>query len=326
MKKNKSAYKGIDVNNIDSSPVYFLGKLCWSVIRFIFMLEMAFVILYPIFYMLSMSFRSSADMYDMSIVWIPKHFTMENFKLVFSTLDFGVAFKNTAIISIVCTILQILVCAVTGYGFARFKFKGSKLLFLAVIFTIIVPPQMINIPNYLLFSDFDIFGIIGLITGGKANINMLDNYGTMFLLAALGQGLRSGVFILIFCQFFKGIPKELEEAAMIDGCGYLKTYLKIMLPNAEGPIVTTAIFSMVWYWNDFYTMSTFFTKVRTLSVNLSGLTQSLSSIMSNDAYNPYKVLTIQQAACIVCLLPIFILFVVLQRRFSQSMISSGLVG
>ena len=147
------------VQNIAVSPLYFLGKVCWSVIRLFFMLEMAFVILYPIIYMLSMAFRSSADMYDASIVWIPKNFTMENFIMVFDSLDFDVAFKNTVIISLVCTVLQVIVCAITGYGFARFKFKGSTLLFFVAIFTVIIPPQMINLPNYLLFSDFDIFGI-----------------------------------------------------------------------------------------------------------------------------------------------------------------------
>lgn len=321
MSKNKNAM----VQNIAVSPLYFLGKVCWSVIRLFFMLEMAFVILYPIIYMLSMAFRSSADMYDASIVWIPKNFTMENFVMVFDSLDFDVAFKNTVIISLVSTILQVIVCAITGYGFARFKFKGSTFLFFVAIFTVIVPPQMINLPNYLLFSDFDIFGIFNLITGHGIG-NMLDKYITVFLLAALGIGLRSGLFILIFSQYFKGIPTELEEAAMIDGCGYFKTFLKIMVPNAGGPIITTFLFSMVWYWNDFYTMTTFFTEIRTLSVNLANIGHSLANVMSTASYNPYKVMTIKQAACIVVMLPIFILFVFLQKRFVRSMVSSGLVG
>jgi len=321
-----STPKRLNTDNIAVSPLYFLGKVIWSVVRLFFMLEMAFIILYPIIYMLSMAFRDSADMWDLSIVWIPKNFTLENFKLVFDSLKFDVAFKNTVIISVVSTILQVIICAVTGYGFARFKFKGSNILFLVVIFTVIVPPQMINLPNYLLFSDFDIFGILGLIFGDSLKVNMLDSYSTMFILAVLGQGLRAGLFILIFRQYFKGIPVELEEAAMIDGCGYFKTFIKIMAPNAGGPILTTFLFSMVWYWNDYYTMSTFFTQIRTLSVNLSNIGLSLQNMMSSDAYNPYKVMTLKQAACIVCMLPIFILFAVLQKRFVRTMVSSGLVG
>ncbi len=321
-----SNIKKINADNIAVSPLYFFGKVVWSIIRLFFMIEMAFVILYPIIYMISMAFRDPADMWDLSIVWIPKHFTMSNFKLVFESLDFDVAFKNTAIISVVCTVLQVIVCAVTGYGFARFKFKGSSLLFLVVIFTVIVPPQMINLPNYLLFSDFDLFGIIRLITGGGIRINMLDKFSTVFMLAIFGMGLRSGLFILIFSQYFKGIPTELEEAAMIDGCGYFKTFVKIMLPNAGGPILTTFLFSMVWYWNDYFTMSTFFTQIRTLSVNLSNIGLSLASLMSSAAYSPYRVMTIKQAACIVCMVPMFILFSALQKRFVRTMVSSGLVG
>lgn len=318
--------KKTDVKNIAVSPLWFLGKVGWSIVRAVFMLEMAFVILYPVIYMLSMAFRDSKDMFDMSIVWIPRNFTLENFKLVFDSMDFLPALKNTTIISVCCTILQLICCMTTGYGFARFKFKGSRILLLLVIFTVIVPPQMINIPNYLLFSDFDVFGIIHLITGSPTTVNMLDSYGTVMILAVLGQGLRSGLFILIFFQYFKNIPNELEEAAMIDGCGYFKTYTNIMLPNAEGPIITTVMFSLVWYWNDYYTITTFFTKIRTLSANLSGIKLSLMNLMSSDAYNPYKVTTIQQAACIVCMLPMLVMFILLQRKFSRSMISSGIVG
>lgn len=316
----------MNAGKIAVSPLSVLAKIVWSIVRFFFLLGMAFIILYPIIYMLSMALRDSIDMYDASIVWIPRHFTFENFKLVFSSLGFGEVIGNTAIIAIVCTGLQILICATAGYGFARFQFKGHRLLLAIVIFTIIVPPQMVNLPNYMLFSDFDIFGIIHAITGAGQTFSMLDNMGTLFLLAGFGQGIRSGLFIFIFYQFFKGVPKELEEAAMIDGCGYFKTYTRIMLPNAGGPVITTLIFSAVWYWNDYYTMTTFLTNIRTVSVKLSGLSNSMTNLFSTDAYDPYKIMTIQQAACLVCLMPIFILYVVLQRRFSRSVLNSGLTG
>ena len=146
------------------------------------------------------------------------------------------------------------------------------------------------------------------------------------MLAALGQGIRSGLFILIFYQYFRSVPKELQEAAMLDGCGEFRLFSKIMLRNASGPIITTTIFSAVWYWNDYYTMTTFFINIRTVSTKLTGLTNSLTALMGNDAYNPYKIMTIQQAACFTVLVPALILFIVLQRRFSRSVLTSGLVG
>lgn len=315
-----------NLNNIAVSPLHVLGKLIWKIVRFFFMLGMAFIILYPIIYMLSMALRDSADMYDSSVVWIPKHFTLENFKLLFTSLDFTTPLKNSAIITVVCTILQTIVCAMTGYGFAMYKFKGHKLLLGVVIFTIIVPPQMVNLPNYLLFSDFDIFGIIHAVTGADKTFSMIDQFYTVFILAALGQGIRSGLFILIFYQYFRNVPKELQEAAMIDGCGEWKLFNRIMLRNAEGPIVTTVIFSAVWYWNDYYTMTTFFVNIRTVATKLSSLNSSLTSIFGTDAYNPYKIMTIQQAACLVTLVPALILFMFLQRKFTRSMLNSGLVG
>lgn len=324
-KENANLQKA-DVSKIAISPLYFLGKIMWGILRSFFLLGMTFIILYPIFYMLSMALRDSIDMYDASIVWIPKHFTLENFKLVFTQLDFGDALKNSAVITTICTLLQVVICAITGYGFARFDFRGKKLLFAIVIFSIIIPPQMVNLPNYMLFSDFDVFGVIHALSGAEKTFSMLDNMGTLFLLSALGQGIRSGLFILIFCYYFQSVPKELEEAAMIDGCGYFRTFTRIMIPNAGGPIVTTLIFGSVWYWNDYYTMTTYLTNIRTVSVKLSGISDSLSATMSSDAYNPYKIMTMQQAACLICLIPIFVLFVVLQRRFSRSVLNSGLTG
>lgn len=313
------------VKKIAVSPMYYLGNAVWGIVRFFFLLGMTFIILYPIIYMLSMALRDSVDMYDSSVVWIPRHFTLENFKLLFTSLDFASALKNSAIITVVCTLLQTIVCAMTGYGFAMYKFKWHKVLLGMVIFTIIVPPQMVNLPNYLLFSDFDIFGIIHAVTGVEKTFSMLDQYYSVFLLAALGQGIRSGLFILIFYQFFRSVPKELQEAAMLDGCGELRLFSKIMLRNASGPIITTTIFSAVWYWNDYYTMTTFFINIRTVSTKLSGLSSSLTAVFGTDAYNPYKIMTIQQAACFTVLVPALILFMVLQRRFSRSVLTSGLV-
>lgn len=323
MKKNENKPS---VKTIAVSPMYYLGKAVWSIVRFFFLLGMAFIILYPIMYMLSMALRDSVDMYDSSVVWIPRHFTLENFKLLFTSLDFTPALKNTAIITAVCTLLQVIVCAMTGYGFAMYKFKGHKLLLGVVIFTIIVPPQMVNLPNYLLFSDFDIFGIIHGVTGAEKTFSMIDQFCTVFILAALGQGIRSGLFILIFYQYFRSVPQELTEAAMLDGCGEFRLFSKIMLRNASGPIITTTLFSAVWYWNDYYTMTTFFINIRTVSMKLTGLNTSLTSIFGTDAYNPYKIMTIQQAACFTVLLPALVLFIILQRRFTRSVLTSGLVG
>lgn len=121
MVKNKRA----SYANADSSPLYYLGRAVWSAVRFFFLLGMTFVILYPLLYMLSMSLRAGADMYDMSVVWLPKHFTLDNFRVVFEQLGFGTAMLNTIEIALGCAVIQVFVCALTGYGFAVFRSRAG---------------------------------------------------------------------------------------------------------------------------------------------------------------------------------------------------------
>lgn len=309
-----------------ASSLPFLGAAVWSAVRFLFLLCMAYVIFSPLIYMISLAVRDSRDIYDMSIVWIPKHFTLENFKMVFGDLQFGEVLKNSGIIAVGGTLLSVFVCSMAAYGFARFKFKGSRLLFFVVILTILIPPQITAMPNYVLFSSFDFFGIIGGLTGHPTDINMLDNMGTIMLLSVLGQGIRSGLIIFIFRQYYKGIPAELEQAAEIDGCGYISTYFRIMLPNAGGPLRISILFSLVWYWSDFYTLTTYLPNTRIISSVISNVSEALQHVLYMEARDPYKIVTIEQAACLISLLPILIIFLIAQKSFARSIETTGLVG
>ena len=234
--------------------------------------------------------------------------------------------KNSGILAVTCTVLSVFVCSLAGYGFACFQFRENRLLFLVVILTILIPPQLTGLPNYVLFSSFDFFGLFRAITGHATNLNLLNNMGVMMLMAALGQGLRAGLFIFIFRQYYKGVPNELEQAAVIDGCGYTATYFRIMLPNAGGPIRICTLFSLVWYWSDYYTLSTYLPDVRIVSSVLGDMRSSLQHILAQDALDPYKIITIEQAACIASVLPLLLLFLIVQKTFARSVETTGLVG
>ena len=273
MKRTAEGHSGLPST---ASPLPYLGGAAWSAVRFLFLLCMAFIILYPLVYMLSLSIREGRDVYDMSVVWIPKHYTLDNFKTVFGPLNFAEVMKNSGILAVTCTVLSVFVCSLAGYGFARFQFRENRLLFLVVILTILIPPQLTGLPNYVLFSSFDFFGLFRAITGHATNLNLLNNMGVMMLMAALGQGLRAGLFIFIFRQYYKGVPNELEQAAVIDGCGYTATYFRIMLPNACGPIRICTLFSLVWYWSDYYTLSTYLPDGRIVSRVLGDMRSSPS--------------------------------------------------
>jgi len=304
-------------------------KLVISFFKAVFLICMCFVVLYPILYMVSMALRTSEDLHNPTVIWIPMHFTLENFKDVFELMHYPKVFFNTLSMSLLGTLLNVSVCACTAYGLARFEFKINKLIFFLCIFTIIVPVQCISTPLYLQFRNFDFLGIgslIGLITGKNLTVNLLDTYGTMLIPAALGQGLRSGLFIYIFQQFFRGIPRELEEAANIDGCSIPKTFISVMVPNAKSAIISCVLFSFVWYWNDYYTTNLFFTDTFSLNGALAALTDTLRSNGLNSWEDPYLVVTRMQAGCLLVITPMLIVYMVLQKQFTESIDRTGLVG
>lgn len=276
--------------------------------------------------MVSMAFRSYTDFNDVTVVWLTKTFTLENFKMLLIYLGFGDALLHTTVITVSTTICQLIITSMIGYGFGRFQFKGRNILLGLVIFTVIVPPQMLNLSNYLLMQDFDFFGLIRAITGKPTGISLLNGPLSFVLPAILGQGLRSGLFILIFRQIYAALPKELEEAALIDGCGAVKTYLSVMMPNASNSFLITGIFSVVWYWTDYYSAATLLTSYRTLAINLPDLRTTASMLLPMAERNAYRYIPMEQAACLLMILPLLIIFLLIQRHFSNSIDKTGLVG
>ena len=305
------------------------GSLLFKLFRFTLLFALCFVILYPIIYMLSVSFREPRDLYDPTVIWIPRHFTLENYKYINETMGYFKLLGNTLFISIVGTVLNVFSCALAGYGFARFKFKGKGILFAFVMFMIIVPPQNVSIPLFLQYSKFDWFGISILLEnlfGLNTYANFLNTPMTLFIPAALGIGIRAGLFIYIFRQFFAGMPKELEDAAYIDGCGLFKTFFRIIIPNASGAFLSTFLFSFVWYYNDFFFTSMYFSNPETLSTALGSLKEMLRGLGFEIWTDPYSIVTQMQAASILTILPLVIIYMFLQKFFTESIEHSGIVG
>lgn len=301
-----------------------------GVVRAIFLVSMCFIILYPILYMISMSFRTVDDIFDPTVIWIPKNFTTTNFQKVFEMIEYFPRLFNSLKISLIATVLNVIICAFAGYGFARFNFKFKSLLFGFVLFSIIVPPSSISIPMYMGYRNFDFLGIgtlIGIFTGESLTVNLLNTEATLYVPAILGVGIKSGLFIYIFRQFFRNLPKELEDAACIDGCSILRTYFGIMVPNASSSFISCFLFSFVWYWNDYSTITMYFNEPITLSASLS----MIGTIMKGSTYaeigsNPYIALLYTQCACLLCIIPLLIMYIFLQRFFTESIESSGIVG
>lgn len=303
-----------------------IGRIAWSIGRMVLMLGLSFIILYPIIYTVIIAFRPSQDLLDPSVVWLSKSLTLDNLKNAMRLMKFSESLPNTVLVVLVGTLLQMFSASLTGYGFARFKFKGKKLLFGLLLFTILVPPITIIDPLYMEFRYFNFFGIGSLteLFGLPLKINLLNTRWTFYLPALFANGLRSGLVIYIYIQFFKGLPKELEDAASIDGCGSMKIFSHIILPSATPVLVTIFIFSIVWYWNDYLYSSMFMPSQKTLSVALNGLGDLLRSEL--NSYDPYLLITTMQAGCLLVVTPILIVYLFMQRFFTESIEKTGIVG
>jgi multiple sugar transport system permease protein len=305
----------------------YLKNRLWSFVRFVLITGLSFVILYPILQKVSTAVKDKRDLYSPIVVWIPENFSLDNFRKAISIMDYWDTLLNTFILSGTTTILTTVSCALAGYAFARLKFRGSNLLFAGVILTILVPPTTILIPIYMNLKDFTLLGIIPLVSG--KSVNLLNSYWPFILTALTANSLKAGLYIFIFRQFFRGIPKVIEEAAYIDGAGVGKTFIKIMLPNALPAIVTVMLFSFVWQWNDTFFTTTYLTSSNVMSTQLSSLPHNLSIHLEGGVAtnkDPFYMSMVQDTGILLAILPLIIIYLFVQRHFVESVERSGIVG
>ena len=298
----------------------------WPVFRFLILFGLAFVIMQPMLYMISTAIRPQSEMSDPSVMWIPKTVTIGNIQDVWTATSYPTLIGNTLLVNIICSVLQVVTCSITGYGFARFKFKGKSLLFAIVIMQIIVPVQIILIPQFMQFRYFDIFGIFNAITGSP--LNLTDSPWALYLQAFFCNGIRAGLFIFLFRQFFRGLPKELEDAAYLDGCGPFQTFVRIMVPNARTSFLTVFIFSVVWYWNDSYVSGMFYTKSNTVALAIQNLDNTMSAWLNGGTPQGTAAdyLVWIEAGCLLSLIPILVMYIFLQKYFVEGLERSGITG
>ena len=308
------------------------GGIGWSIFRVALLIGLAYVLLYPLLYMITMAIRTKDDMFDITVNWIPRHFTLYTMERIWKAMDYPKTLLNTVFLAGGCSIASAFTCSLAAYGFARFKFKGQGIMFAVVIFSIIVPQSFYNMPTYINFSYFDFFGILKLfnfITNSSVSVNLLGTKWTMLLPAILGMGIRAGLYIYLFRQFFKSMPKELEEAAYMDGCGYYKTFFRIMVPSSTSVFITVFLFSFVWYWNDYQVSgllmgSSNLTLSSALSI-IGNLTYSLEAHEGTVVTDTVRMALDNQGACLMVIGPLVLLYICLQRNFVESIERTGLV-
>lgn len=302
--------------------------------RALLIIGISFIILYPILQKIAVAFKDKADIYNPTIYMLPVTFTWENITLAMGILDYFPMLGKTLVFVIITTLCTAASCALAGYGFARFNFPGNGILFGVVIITILVPTTTLMLPYYLHFKNFDILGIYELFTG-RQGINLINTYWPSVITSATAIGLKAGLFIYIFRQFFKGLPKEIEEASLIDGAGGIQTFFRIMLPNAVPPMITVVLFCFVWQYNDtFYTtlfmsgMELMSLKVATLPSQANQFIPVLMGYNHSSAFkaDPNHVAMVVDTGILLAILPLLALYLVVQRYFVESIERSGIVG
>ena len=299
------------------------GRIGVSILRAVFLIGIGFYILYPIFMKLMAALMQENDIYDVTVSIVPKHFTLENFKLVFETLHYPKAFLNSLILSMLVMLLQIASSILVGYGFGKFDFPCKKLLFALGIFTLVVPPQILVFPLYLNYVNLDFFGIFKALTGSK--LNLLNTYFPFAFSSAFCTGTQGMMFVFMFRQYFRGVPKEIEEAARMDGAGEFKTFVRIMVPSCASVIVCVGVLSFIWQWNDIFWTSHYLRGSDLLSVNLSTLISTLTSKLGGEPNLAYKAI-LNSAGALLLMTPPVIAYMFIQKLFIRSVENSGIVG
>ncbi len=304
-----------------------VGGKVYALIRTIIVLGVCYYVLFPIIQSIFQSFMARQDLYDSTVDLIPKNWTLDNFKIIFEAVDIPSATLNTLIISLAVTLTQLVSCTLVGYGFARYDFPFKKLFFGLVIFTLIVPVQTIVVPLYLNFRFLDVFGIVKLING--SGINTINTFWPFLILGITSMGFRNGLYIFLIRQFYRNVPKELEEAAMIDGAGFFKTFYRVMLPGAKPILSVVAILSFVWQWTDYFYSGWFASNIPVLSTEISAVSTNLNVIYNilgvNAIEDSYR-LVLNSTGALIIMLPIIILYLFTQKMFVESIERGGIVG
>ncbi|HIZ54527.1 MAG TPA: carbohydrate ABC transporter permease [Candidatus Enterococcus avicola] len=284
---------------------------------YLLLITIGFIYLYPLIYMLSTSFKSLNDLLDTSIKWLPSGFYSKNYQQAFSVMNIKESLLGSIIISLVPTFFQVISTGLVGYGFAKYQFPFKKTLMFLMIFSFIIPPQILMMPTYVLYND----------------LGLLGSLNSFILPALFGQGIKSTIFVLIFYQFFKQTPVSLYEAAEVDGASEWTIFFRIGIPMAVPAIIIVFLFSFVWYWNETYLVNLYLGN-GSGSRNWTTMLTQLQSFKSNyEALYPVTESGsnklnegVTMAGTMITLIPLLLTYFVLQNYFVESVDRSGITG
>lgn len=307
-----------------------------KVISLVLILGLCFTIVYPILSLVPVVLSSTEELGNPNVIWIPLEFSTISFKAAMRlVMPEGImTIVKSVLYAAGIMVLQVFFSAMVGYSLARVKFWGRGIVFGMVILVFLLPRQSLLLAQYISFVHFDVLGIMNLFTAA-GEVNLINNPIVLVLLAVFCSGVSQSLFIFLFSQFFKNIPKELEEASLIDGCGFYRTYFRIMLPNAVPIISTVGILSFVWNYGDTYYTNYFNPNGQYMSTLLSStfvtankdyILNALTTWYNVPVTTDMAFDAVKQAGVLVFLIPLLIVYLIGQRKLVENMENSGLVG
>ena len=272
---------------------------------------MGFVFLYPLLYMISVSFMDTEDLVDATVTWIPTHLSVESFIKAAKTLDFWDGLKDSLIMTLIPAGLQTFTLALAGYGLARYRVPGKKFWMALAVFIFLVPTQVTMIPRFLLFNTYQMIGTIWPI----------------YLISALGQGVKSSVFLLIYYTSAI-LPKSLDEAAKIDGRGPVRCFSKLPCQCEARACADLSVF-LYLDLDEHHTTAQYSTAaVTTLPMHLQQFVERFNKLFASVGVSTGGALneSIRLAGTLLTILPLIILYFIVQKQFVESIERTGLTG
>ncbi len=297
-----------------------LRQIVLAIFRTSFLLGLTYIICFPLLVKLSSAFMSPTDILDSTVIYIPKNPTLDNIKFVLFENDFGAALLHTAALSLLYGLLQPFFTCMIGYGLAMYKVPLKKVIIAMVILTLVIPPQTLQISMYSGFRYIDPFSLLTTLFGKP--LNLINTPFPIGILSITGLAFKNGIYILLFFQFFKGVPGELREAGEMDGAGMLRIYFQIIFPTATPMLVTVFILSFSWQWTDTQYTGLFFSNLSLLSNQVLSLGSNSNMVYAGPDY----ISALINTGALMAILPLLILFLFAQRLIMQGIESSGIVG
>jgi len=303
-------YKFIGYNVVDG-----IGS---RIVSYIILIAISYIFFYPLLKMASMSLMSPNDIINPEVDWIPEKISFRNFMAAWYVLGMPKTLFNSIWYSGTLALFQTIVSATTGFAFARYQFKFKNFWFTMVLISFIIPLPIVIIPRIMLFTSLQ----------SSTGIQLIGTIIPQLVLTMFGQGINSAILILIFYNFFRMIPKSLDEAAHIDGATAFQVFWHIIIKLSVPTIVTVFLFSFVWNWNETYVTGTFLRgAIKLLPMQLANFDNVFSDLASqipgqggdnriNEAY--------KMAATFISIIPLLITYAFAQKQFIEGIENTGI--